>query len=365
MHYDIRRMTNVRIDQVVPSFSIGDAIGNDALALREILRRRGVVSEIFVRRAHADLERESRPWTEYASVDAPGNACLFHFSIGTPIAEDFPRLRARRVLVYHNITPPEYAHGVNPVMEHECRLGREQLRRIAASAELGIADSEYNRRELEAAGCVQTAVIPIIVDFADHDRQEPAGEVLTRWRDGRTNILHVGRSAPNKRLEDIVRAFHSYRRVDPHSRLLLVGGTTGLENYAAAVRRLALRLGNTDVHVIGQVSFRQLCTYYRLADLYLAQSRHEGFCVPLLEAMHFGVPIVARPAGAVPDTLGGAGLLTGDGDFAEVAELMRLAMTDRVLRARLVAAGRARLRDFAPQKIEQQLWSLFEHHRFV
>jgi glycosyltransferase involved in cell wall biosynthesis len=365
MHYDGPRMSAFRIDQAVPSFSIGDAIGNDALALREILRRRGVTSEIFTRAGHPALERESRPWSAYAGVDAPGNVCLFHFSIGTPVAEDFRHLRARRVLIYHNITPPEFASGVNPMMERECRLGREQLRRLAGCTELGITVSEYNRRELEEAGFARTAVVPIIVDFSDHDRQEPAPDVLARWRDGRTNILHVGRFAPNKRLEDLVRAFHCYRRIDPHSRLLLVGSSVGLENYAAAVRDLALRLGNPDVHCLGHVSFRQLCTFYRIADLYLALSEHEGFCVPLLEAMHFGVPIVARAAGAVPETLGAAGLTVRGAPPEEVAELMRLAITDREVRQRLLAAGRARLGDFAPGKIELDFWELLGREGFL
>lgn len=356
------RMTASRIDQVVPSFTVGDAVGNHALALREILRRRGLTSEIFARHVHERLAGEARPWTEYEGVDAPGNVCILHFSIGTALAEEFRRLRARRALVYHNITPPEFARGISPLLEHECRLGREQLRRLAGCTELAITVSAYNRRELEEAGFRSTAVVPIIVDFADHDRQEPAIEVLARWRDGRTNVLHVGRCAPNKRLEDAVRAFHCYRRLDPHSRLLLVGGVGGLENYAAAVRELALRLGDHDVHLVGHVSFRQLCSFYRLADVYLTMSEHEGFCVPLLEAMHFGVPIVARAAGAIPETLGGAGLLLSGRDPAEAAELVRLAATDRDLRGRLVEAGRARLADFAPARIEREFWALLARH---
>jgi glycosyltransferase involved in cell wall biosynthesis len=355
-------MRAFRIDQVVPSFARGDAIGNHALALRALLRRRGVTSEIFTRRVHEGTRDESRPWTEYAGIDAPGNVCILHFSIGTPLADEFVRLRSRRAVIYHNITPPAFARGVSPLMEYECRLGREQLRRLAGSTELAVTVSEYNRRELEEAGFGTTAVVPIIVDFADHDRQEPAPEILARWRDGRTNVLHVGRCAPNKRLEDAVRVFHCYRQVEPHCRLLLVGSSGGLENYAAGVRELALRLGNQDVHLVGHVGFRQLCTYYRLADLYLTMSEHEGFCVPLLEAMHFGVPIVARASGAIPETLGGAGLLVEGGRFAEAAELMRLAVADRELRARLIAAGRARLADFAPEKIERDFWGLLERH---
>jgi glycosyltransferase involved in cell wall biosynthesis len=247
-------------------------------------------------------------------------------------------------------------------MEHECRLGREQLLRLAGCTELAITVSEFNRRELEEAGFAPTAVVPIVVDFSDHERQEPAAEVLARWRDGRTNILHVGRFAPNKRLEHLVRAFDCYRRIDPHSRLLLVGSTAGLQNYAAAVRDLALRLGNPDVRVVGHVEFRQLCAYYRLADLYLTMSEHEGFCVPLLEAMHYGLPIVARAAGAVPETLGSAGLLTAGARPEQVAELMHLAVADRGLRAQLTAAGRARLADFAPARIERDFWELLGRH---
>jgi glycosyltransferase involved in cell wall biosynthesis len=347
-------MKPFRIAQAVPSFSVGDAIGNDALALRESLRRRGVTSEIFARAVHPDLRHESRPWPEYAGVDAPGNVCLFHFSIGTPLADEFPHVSARRVLVYHNITPPAFARGISPAMEHECSLGREQLRRLAACTELAITVSEYNRRELEEAGFARTAVVPIIVDFADHDRQEPAPEILSRWRDGRTNILHVGRFAPNKRLEEAVRVYHCYRRLDPHSRLLLVGSSAGLENYAAGVRDLALRLGEPEVRCIGHVGFRQLCTFYRVADIYLTMSEHEGFCVPLLEAMHYGVPIVARAAGAIPETLGGAGLLVEGGRHAEAAEAMHLAVKDRAVRARLAA--------FAPAKVENEFWEVLGRH---
>jgi glycosyltransferase involved in cell wall biosynthesis len=344
-----------RLDQALPTFSYGDAIGNHVLALRAILRRRGATSEIFALACHPRVRLEARAWREYGAADAPGNVCLFHFSIGTPMAEGFARLRSRRVLIYHNVTPPEFARGVSRRMERECRQGREQLRSLAPATELAIGVSEFNRRELEEMGFARTAVVPVIVDLTAHD-QPPVRELLRRWKDGRTNVLHVGRFAPNKRIEDLVRAFHLYKRIDPGSRLLLVGTDAGLENYSAAVRRLVHDLGTEDVHFCGHVDFRELCTYFRVADLYLAMSEHEGFCVPLLEAMHFGVPIVAHAAAAVPDTLGGAGVLFAEKRFEEVAELMHLVVTDAGLRARMVAAGRRRLEDFAPQKVEALLW---------
>jgi glycosyltransferase involved in cell wall biosynthesis len=355
-------VTVPRIDQVLPNFSYGDAIGDHVLALRALLRRTGAPSEIFSLAAHPRVRAESREWREYAAADAPGNICILHFSIGTPLATAFRRLRSRRVLIYHNVTPPEFARGVNRRMERECRAGREQLRTLAAGTELAIGVSEYNRRELVDMGFSPTAVLPVIVDFAAHDRQKPVPELERRWRDGWTNVLHVGRFAPNKRIEDVVRAFHLYRRINPKSRLLLVGTDAGLENYSAAVRGLADRLGTPEVHFLGHVDFRELCACYRLADLYVTMSEHEGFCVPLLEAMHFGVPIVAFAAGAVPETLGDAGLLLREKRFEEVAEMMHLAVSDRAVRERMAAARRERLAHFAPQAIERELLALFEHH---
>ncbi len=353
-----------RIDQALPTFSYGDAIGNHVLALRALLRSAGATSEIFTIACHPRVRQESREWRAYEAVDGPGNVCILHFSIGTPMATAFTRLRSRRVLIYHNITPAEFARGVNRRMERECRMGREQLATLAGRTELAIGVSEYNRRELEEMGFSPTAVLPVIVDFADHDRQGPVPELERRWGDGRTNVLHVGRSAPNKRLEDVVRSFHVYRRIDPKSRLLLVGTDAGLENYSAAVRELVARLGTPDVHFVGHVDFRELCALYRIADLYLAMSEHEGFCVPLLEAMHFGVPIVAFAAGAVPETLGGAGLLVREKRYDEIAEMMHLAVSDRALRERLKAAGRERLGRFEPQAIGRDLFALLEQHGF-
>ncbi len=344
--------TPPRIDQALPTFSYGDAIGNHVLALRSILRRAGHTSEIFALACHPRVRAEARDWREYAAIDGPGRALILHHSIGSPLAAQFARLPVRRVLIYHNVTPPEFAHGVNRRMERECREGRDQLARLAGVTELAIGDSEYNRRELEELGFGRTAVVPILVDLQGHDAQAPVRELVRRWGDGRTNVLHVGRLAPNKRIDDLVRAFHVYRRLDPGSRLLIVGTDAGLENYSAAVRDLVGRLGTPDVHFIGHVDHRALSTWYRLAHLYLVMSEHEGFCVPLVEAMHFGVPIVAYASTAVPGTLGGAGLLVREKRWEEVAELMRLAVADPQVRRSLVEAGRRRLEDFSPARVE-------------
>lgn len=349
-----------RIDQALPSFGYGDAIGNHVLALRGVLRRGGATSEIFAAAAEPRVRDEARSWRDYAAHNDPGNICVLHFSLGALMARTFSRLRSRRVLVYHNVTPPEFGRGASRRMERLCREGRAQLGELARYTDLAIGVSEYNRRELEEAGFPRTAVLPIIVDFAEHDRCPDDPAVARQWRDGRTNVLHVGRLAPNKRIEDVVRSFHLYQRINPASRLLIAGNDRGVRGYTESLHALVERLGTPDVHFLGHIDFATLCTCYRLADLYLSMSEHEGFCVPLLEAMHFRVPIVAFAAAAVPETLGAAGLLVREKRFEEVVELMHLAVSDAQLRAHLAKAGAARLANFAPERIERELWALLQ-----
>jgi glycosyltransferase involved in cell wall biosynthesis len=316
------------------------------------------VSEIFADAVHPRVSAEARRWSEYAACNDARNVCMLHFSIGTDMAWVFSNLRSRRVLVYHNVTPPEFARGVSRKLERECRRGRRQLRELAAATDLAIGVSEYNRRELENLGFARTAVLPVVVDFSEHDRTPDDPDFERRWRGGGTAVLHVGRLVPNKRIEDVLRSFDLYRRIDPGSRLLLVGDPAGVPGYAESLRDLVARLGTPEVHFLGHLDFGRLCTCFRLADLYISLSEHEGFCVPLLEAMHFRVPIVASAAGAVPETLGEAGLLVRERRFEEIAELMHCAVADAPLRERLVAAGAARLEDFAPARVEGELWAL-------
>jgi glycosyltransferase involved in cell wall biosynthesis len=166
---------------------------------------------------------------------------------------------------------------------------------------------------------------------------------------------------PNKRIEDLLKVFYFYRkRIDPDSRLFLVGIDTDMEIYSFALRQMIHDLALRGVLFCGRVSQRELVTYYRLAHVYLCMSEHEGFCVPLLEAMHFGVPVIAYAAGAVPETLGEAGALASRKDFPELAELSALLCMDRELRGSMVAAGRERVREFLPDAVAPVLRRLLD-----
>jgi glycosyltransferase involved in cell wall biosynthesis len=333
------------VHQLVSNFDVGDAIGNHVRALRRLLRSWGYVSDVYAQYRHMSLLKDAHFYTSYRAVSSPDTVVLFHFSIGSEVTSFFASLPDRHALVYHNITPPEYFVGVNARVADRCRRGRWELARLRNVTELALGVSEFNRREIEAAGFRRTGVLPILVDWDQYTA--PPVRALEEAHGRGTNLLFVGRLAPNKRVEDLVKTYYFYRRLDPESRLIVVGSAVDTETYLAGCQKLCAELGLLD-HVVftGAVSQAELCTCYRLASAYLCLSEHEGFCVPLLEAMHFGVPVVAYAAAGVPDTMGDAGLLVQEKDFPAIAELLHCVVRDRTLRAAVVAGQEARLRVF-------------------
>jgi glycosyltransferase involved in cell wall biosynthesis len=266
----------------------------------------------------------ARPLWQYAQVSSAETVCLFHFSIGSAAGRMIYHAPDRLVAVYHNITPARFFLGFHPHLVGLCHHGRRELAAFAPRTELGLGDSEYNRRELEAAGFRRTGVLPIVLDLARY-RQPPSPVSRALFSGRRTNLLFVGRVIPNKRIEDLLAVFALYRRHDPTSRLLLVGDYRGHERYYARLRERAAALSlslSDDVVFTGHVEHDDLLAAYREADLFLCLSEHEGFCVPLVEAMAFGVPVVAYDAGAVRETLRGAGVLLQDKDPERVAEVL-------------------------------------------
>lgn len=344
----------IGIHQLLPNFGYGDAIGNHVRALRGLLRGWGYASEVYAQHIHAALAKDARFYTRYRDVSCPENIVLFHFSIGSDVTGFFAGLPDRKVVIYHNITPPEYFVGVNARVADRCRRGRWELQRLAAVADLALGVSEFNRRELEAAGFRRTAVLPVLVDWTDY--RFPLVRALEAALGEGTHLLYVGRIAPNKRIEDLIKTYYFYHKLDPASRLLVVGSAVDTESYLAGCQKLAAELGVLDrVLFTGAVSQAELCTYYRLASAYLSMSEHEGFGVPLLEAMHFGVPIVAYAAAGVPGTLGEAGLVVAEKDFPTIAEVTHRVITDAILREAVIAGQRQRLQAFDAVVIGEQL----------
>jgi glycosyltransferase involved in cell wall biosynthesis len=323
-----------RVHQLLAALSYGDAIGNEALAIQRHLRAAGYESDIFAEGVHPRMAHLARPLWEYADVSSAETVCLFHFSIGSAAGRLIFHAPDRLVSIYHNITPAHFFLGFHPHLAGLCYHGRRELSAFAPRTELALGDSEYNRSELEAAGYARTAVLPIVLDL-DAYRTPPSPVTRALYADGRTNILFVGRMIPNKKIDDLIRAFAAYRKGwNRESRLILAGDHRGHERYFARLQELVRALGVTDdVVFTGHVDHDELMACYAVSDLFLCLSEHEGFGVPLLEAMVFGLPVIAYDAGAVGETLRGGGILLAEKDAIEVAALIDRVLSDDTLRA--------------------------------
>lgn len=344
------------VNQWVPAAHRGDAIGDSARQVRAILRSLGHASEIFALTMDDELRGDVRPFSDPEARG--GDVTVFHFALPSPMTEAFAGLPGRRVLQYHNITPASFFAPYAPGLFRLAALGRRELQSLAGRVDLALGDSEFNRQELEALGFSPTGVLPIAVDtgrITGAPRRPALEKVLS---DGLINILFVGRIVPNKRIEDHIRLAEVYKRyVDSYYRFIFVGRYDGVPSYYAQVRALIseFRMLPDRFWFTGPVPDEDLGAFYRWADAYVSLSEHEGFCVPLVEAMAADVPILAYAAGAVPETLGGAGLLFAPKDLEIAAEMLGMLVYDRDLRGRVLEGQRKRLQDFAPAAIETRV----------
>jgi glycosyltransferase involved in cell wall biosynthesis len=259
-------------------------------------------------------------------------------------------------MVYHNITPSHWFAGYNPQAESETRFAREVLGRFAPMTDVGLGVSPYNEQELRDVGFQRTGVLPILMD-QDALTEGYNRSLVNRLRDGSINWLFVGRIAPNKCQHDVISSFAAYhRRINSRSRLTIVGSPNMATIYLDAMKDQVRRLGVAGrVDFAGHVDRADLLAHYRAADVFVCMSEHEGFCVPLIEAMRLGVPIVAHAAAAVPVTLGSAGILIKRKVPTIVAEVVHQIVTDDRLRERLTTHGRARAADFSRDRVEAEL----------
>ena len=347
------------VNQWVPAAHRGDAIGDSARRVRALLRQMGHVSNIYAMTVDADLVGDVLRF-DYGESRA-GDLTIFHYALPSAMTEAFAALPRGRVLQYHNVTPPHFFAPYDPGLFRLATLGRDEVRRLAGRTDIALADSEFNRQELESFGFTNTAVFPIAVDLErfGHTPRCPALEKVLS--DGLTNFLYVGRIVPNKKIEDHIRLAEHYKRyVDIDYRFIFVGKTDGLPRYYDAVRALVATYQMPSDRFIftGPVPDIDLVTYYRMAHVYLSLSEHEGFCVPLLEAMAADVPVLAYASTAVPDTLGGAGVQFAPKDLEFAAELLgELAFNDR-LRAGVIDGQRRRLAAFGEARLHHDLTRL-------
>ena len=339
------------LHQFSAGFSKGDAISNEARVLRNLFRSWGCDSEIFseLKNTTKELRKDALDFSEAPARVKPEDVVILHLSIGSPLNAAFAALPCRKVILYHNITPPDYFRFLQEEIVAHLRKGLEQVRSLARVADLNLAVSRFNAEELLLMGYRDVQVMPMMLERGQWDG--PADRrLLGRFSDGRTNILFVGRGAPNKRIEDLLNTLHYVQRyVDPEARLIHVGSFGGLERYHALLQAKAYELRLERVEWMGPLSMEGLRACYQCASVFLCMSEHEGFGIPLMEAMARGVPVVAFAAAAVPETMDGAGVLVREKRFDLIAETIGALTRQADLRAAVVAAQKARVERYLGQ----------------
>ncbi|MBI4507201.1 MAG: glycosyltransferase [Chloroflexi bacterium] len=354
----MRSERTLRPVQLISDLVFGDAAANEALTLDHMFERWGLRPALHAARTDAHYAAVAQPLAAYRPER--GDLVLLHYTAWSPAAEAALAGGWPLVLVYHNVTPPAYLEGLDPGTLAATAAGRARLRELPQQTVLALAKSAFSRGDLLAAGFGAAEVLPYAVDYG-RLAVAPDPTVLARWQDGAANLLVVGRVVPHKRVEDAIKLLAHYRVYEPSARLLVVGAHDELGPYCRWLRGLALRLGVADgVHFLGQVPQPALVAYYRVAAALLCLSEHEGFGVPLVEAMHLGVPVLAHAAAALPETLGDAGVLVLRKHFPTLAALLALVARPGPLRDRLVACGRERAAAFAAERLEARWREVWE-----
>ena len=335
----------MRVIQLVDNISYGDAIGNHVAALDGVFNAAGIRTELYANRIDKRFPKgTAKPVRKLKHVKKE-DIIIYHMSSGTPLNREWVQWDCYRVMMYHNITPPHFFRPYSRTFANILRSGLEDVLWLKDYVHECWVSSKYNRQDLLNLGYSdqQIRMMPgYLIPFEDYIS---AGQSVTNhlFDDGRTNVLFVGRLAPNKKQEDVIRSFAFYKeRYDLQARLILIGSET-LPGYAADLRTYVQNLHLEDVVFLGHVSFQDIVSCYQTAKVFVCLSEHEGFCIPLVEAMFFHIPVLAFGAGAVEGTLGGGGVVIDNKNPAFVAKWIDRLVKDDTLRGAVIGNQKRRL----------------------
>lgn len=337
------------VHQLVPSFVPGDATGTAAVNFQRLLRRMGFASDLYA----GDMHRGFQGWVKPAAHLRPAKSdwVLYHHGIASPLSGQLMHLSCRRAVIFHNITPAHFYAGTT--LADVLVAGRAQLAAMARHVDLAIGVSEFNCAELREAGFTNVHHVPLYIDSERFDVDRADRDTLQKLRSRSINLLTVSRVVPHKRIEDVVSLHAEVQRLDPESSLVIVGGMDAGSRHFRRLKQRAEALRN--VTFLGKVSQAELVAAYHASDVFVSMSEHEGFGVPLLEAMAAGLPVMAYGAAAVPETMGGAGVVFDEKRFAYLAEAVREITDDADLREHIVQGQYSRLAQFSPEASQQKL----------
>ena len=346
------------IHQITAGFRRGDAISEEAWLLRDIFRKNGCMSRLFSDRSSIseDLLNEVADVSELVNIVQPSDVVVLHLSIGSRVNQVFAKLPSKKVIIYHNITPSIYFQHLNPTIAQVLSEGRKQVAALAGVADVNLAVSAYNARELEECGYKNVKVHPLVIDASFGEGKVDLPFFSSLKKDGFKNILFVGRVAPNKRHDKLLEVFSYYQHyIEPKSRLIIAGSIAGNNMYKALLLGSVYTLELKNVYFTEFLPQEELNSCYKAADAFLCVSDHEGFCAPLLEAMSWQIPVCAMANAAIPETMDGAGVLFNDASSAEIAEALNEVITNQPLREKIIEKQNERLARFR----NRDIWSEF------
>ncbi len=340
-----RTRATLSVHQFHSGTGFHDAITRQMLSIQKVLRELGYVSDIFAEHIDPELRDQIRRFELYE--DTPDQVLLWHHSMGNYGFDRMLNLAGRVITVYHNITPPKYLS--DPEVKRFSRLGTEQLEILAKRSSWGVAASNFNRKEMHKVGFDRVEVIPPKIEIGLHSMGAKTSCATKDW-------IFVGRIVGNKCQHDVVKAFVKYREMfSRDSRLYLVGPVVDTK-YEALLYETINSFGVSDsVVVTGAVSDSELHQYYLKSSAFVSMSEHEGFCVPLVEAFEYDIPVFAYGAAAVPETLGGAGILLTTKDPTEIACTIHHVLSDELMVEATLQRQRQRLKRLAAFNIKDSL----------
>ncbi len=343
------------IHQFHSGTSAGDAVTNSLFLIKDLFRTAGIHSEIFAEHIPEELRGLVLPFTDYLPEE--DHIMLVHHSMGHEQSDWVLHLPVTKILVYHNITPPDFFPSES-LNRYYAQKGRDQLQKFASVMTGGIADSEFNARELEKSGYANVQVLPLLFNIGSLWARAADPDIL-QLSDHSLTILFVGRIAPNKCQHKLVRILAELQQMTQRScRLVLVGNYEESDSYYREIRNDIISLGlEQQVIITGKISDAELTAWYKVADAFVCMSEHEGFGVPLIEAMVYDLPVIACKNSNIPATMAGAGLVVDSAEIIEVAALLKTVIIDRPLRRSLIQFQRERIAELTWDKLAKNLFS--------
>ncbi|WP_124065161.1 glycosyltransferase [Clostridium sp. E02] len=343
----------MRIIQIIPTLAYGDAVGNDAMALKCVIQDMGFETEIYAENIVCPEKMPAKLVNQIPALSKDDIAIL-HLSTGAKINNEFGNLLCRKIVRYHNVTPPEFFEVNDLYIAEVNKWGLRSAAYLADKVDYCLADSEFNRQDLIELGYkCKIDVLPILIPFEDY-KKKPDQKIIKKYSKTPV-VLFTGRVAPNKKHEDIIQSFCMYKKFyNPKAVLVLVGSYKETDLYYQRLKKYVEELNVEDVIFTGHIHFNEILAYYYIADVFLCQSEHEGFCVPLVEAMFFDNPIVAYKSTAIPFTLDKSGFLMDTKDPLLVAGVLHEIDKSTDMRNQLIKEQRKRLEVFSFERIKYQ-----------